>query len=221
MNGWYTLLIVLAALMLLLAVPVGVVIRWEESLTLKLKIGFLKLQLLPRKKPASEKKTARKGKSPAAPTKRAGSKPTRQQILYSIDPIAALVADLLSRFRRGLRFDPLRIHVEVAGEDPADTAVLYGKLYAAVAALMPALTEAVTVRRQDIQITLNFDRTQWMVSADVGISMRLWHLIGILFRLMFGGVSWYLGYRKLAPQEQTPTDGTNAKTPVDSTAPAA
>ena len=113
-----------------------------------------------------------------------------------------MIVKILQKFRRGIVFDPLRIYLEIAGEDPADTAVLYGKIYASASGLLPAVREVVAIRNQDIQITLNFDKTESTICADVGVYLRIYHILGIAFSALAGIIGWYLGYKKLASQDQ-------------------
>jgi len=223
MNGWCVLGIVLAVLVLLLMVPVGVRLRFDGVLTLKLRIGPLRLQLLPvrEKSPAEaekqkSKKEAKKAKKAAQKTaadtakkKTKRKRPNREQLFYSVERLGKLLVKVLKKFRRGLRIDPLVLRLTVAGEDPADAAVLYGRLYAAVGGLLPPLKESVSLRGEEIAISLDFDRDTWDVLADVGIYMRVWSVLGIVFCALSGAVGWYLGYRRLA-DDVPPSPGAEA-----------
>ena len=210
MTGWIILAAAAALLLLLLSMPVGLRFSWREEGRLALRIGPLRLTLYPpgaekearEEKPEKKKKKKKKAKKDAdvqEKEERKRTPPTREQILYSVDKLSALAGRLIRRFFRGVRVDPLLLHLTVAGEDPADTAVLYGRLSGAAAALLPALRRVVTIRREDIFIGLDFQREHWLVEADVGVRMRLGRLLALALAALFGGISWYLGWRRLAP----------------------
>lgn len=204
MGGWYILGAVLALLALLLALPAGVRVRWDGQPLVLLRLGPLRFQLLPPKK---EKKPEKPAKDTASPEKKAKKekKPrprfNREQLLYSIDRGLHLIGKLLVRFRRGLRLDPVVLRLTVAGPDPADAAALYGRLCAALSALLPGLRQLVSIRNEDIRLSLDFDRTELELFADIGVSMRVFHLLGMGFAALGALVTWAIGYRRRASNE--------------------
>ena len=201
MGGWYILGAALAVLALLLALPAGVRVRWDGQPLVQLCLGPLRFQIFPRKKARKSDETPEKSPKKEKPKKerKPRPKPCRDQIFYSIDRAARLLGKLLVRFRRGLRLDPLVLHLTVAGPDPADAAALYGRLYGALSALLPPLRRLVTTGHEDIRLSLDFDRTEWDIYADLGVSMRIWHLLAMGFAALGGLLAWAIGYRRRAP----------------------
>ena len=122
-----------------------------------------------------------------------------EQILYALETLPPILGRALDRTRRSIRVRPLKIHLLIAGGDPAGTALLYGRAQAALAAGMPFLRQAVHIREEDIRLFLDFQRTQPDCIADIGVSMRCWTAAGIFLRAGGSLVKWILGFRKLAP----------------------
>lgn len=176
----------------------------QGDAALWIRYGPLRLRLYPprpgrekkrEKKPAKEKKVGEAQEE--TPKKKLSI--TMEQIMYTLETLPPVLGRALGRVRRGIRVKPLKIHLLIAGDDPAGTALLYGRAQAALAAGMPAVRRAVHIREEEICLFLDFQRTQPDCIADVGVSMRGW--TGARIALCAGGslVKWFLGFRKLAP----------------------
>lgn len=202
---------VFLALLVLLAVLLSVSFRVQASYdrgdaALWIQYGPLRLRLYP-PKPAKETKKKRERKSAKEEKSKEsqGETPkkklsiTMEQILYTLETLPPVLGRALGRVRRGIRVKPLRIHLLIAGDDPAGTVLLYGRAQAALATGMPAVRRAVHIREEDIRLFLDFQRTRPDCAADVGISIRGW--TGARIALCAGGslVKWFLGFRRLAP----------------------
>ena len=205
MSGWCVLGLVLAALAVLLALPVGVRARWNGALLVRVRLGPLRIQVFPikeKKKPPKEKKE----KPPKEKERKKGGI-CLEQIVYSAETLLRLLGRLLRRFCRGLRVDPLTLHITAADEDPADAAILYGRLYGTLSALLPLLRAAVPIRNEDIVLLLDFDKPALALEADVGVHMRLFHVLLIGLAAVWGAVGWLIGFRRRAkpakPAEKT------------------
>ena len=223
MALWYIGGGILALLALLLALPVSLRLLLAEEIRLSAAVGPLRFQVYPRIKEKKDQKDSkedkpRKPEEAARPGKRPGlGRPNRAQLRYSAERLGRLAARLLRRQRRGLRVRPLRLCVTVGGEDPADAAVLYGRLHAAAGTLLPLLRRAVRVREEDVSIALDFEKAATEVRGEIGLRTRVIHLLGLALGATLGAAGWYFGYRKLASE---PADrGGEAK--AESRAPAA
>ena len=200
----------------------------QGDLTVWARCGPVKIKVLPKKKstedgtpqeetPSAEKKTKKerkqKKKKKSQEAKEAqssgeaaesGEKPkkkfsvNREQIFYSLEKLPPIVGKLLKRVGRGIRFDPLKVHLLIAGKDPADTARLYGTLYGVLSALVPEMERLSFVKHQDVRLYVDFQRDKPDCIADVGVSIRPGVLV--LAALIAGGgaLRWFLGFRKLA-----------------------
>lgn len=176
----------------------------------------------PEKKPAEKtaaEKSAPEKSAPEKPKpkKKAAKKPrakiNREQILYSLETLPPILGRALKRTGRRLRLTPLKVHLLVAGPDPADTALLYGRLEAALGAALPALHRLVRIKDQDVRLFLDFQREQMDLIADVGLSLRPWDLVSVGLRAGGSLLKWYLRFRKLAsppPAEELKESNTEA-----------
>ena len=124
--------------------------------------------------------------------------PNREQILYSLDVLPEVLIRAARRALKKLRISPLKVHVLVAGTDPADTAVLYGYLHAALGAVLPPLHQAVKIKDQDIQLFPDFTQDRMDFILDVGIGMRIIDLIIVVLSAVSGVLKWYKGYKQRA-----------------------
>ena len=142
---------ILLALLLLLAValliPVKVRFSYDQGdMALTVRYGPVRRRLFPppekdRDKSPEEKPPRKKKEKKAKKekTKKPKAKINMEQILYALEKLPPILGRALRRTGRSIRVTPLKAYVLVAGNDPADTARLYGRLEAAVGAGLPVL----------------------------------------------------------------------------------
>ncbi len=180
--GW---LIALGVIGLLLTVPLGIGGTYSEAgYQLYAKIGPVKLRLLPRKKKKTEKKKPQQKKS-APKEKKGGS-------LSDFYPVIRLVWDFLGKVRRKLRVNHLQLRITLAGGDPADLALNYGRAWTAVGNLMPRLERFLVIKKRDIEVLCDFagDKTLILAGGDVTITvgrllyLSLWHGLPVIREFM-------------------------------------
>ncbi len=124
--------------------------------------------------------------------------PNSEQIVYSIEVLPGILIRAARRATKKLRISPLKIHVLVAGDDPADTAVIYGYLHAALGAILPPLHQAVRISDQDIQLFPDFTQERMDIILDIGVGMRIIDLIIIAVSSVSGVLKWHKGYKQRA-----------------------
>ena len=187
---------ILAALFLLLILilwtPVRVRAAYDQGdLTVKLRFGPVKLQIFPRpervEKP--EKKPESQPKKKKEKPEKTKAKINREQIFYALEKLPPIFGRVLKRTGKSIRIEPLKVYVLVAGYDPADTALLYGRLEAALAVGLPD---------EDVRLYVDFSERQVKLIAAVGVMLRPWSLAAAGVRALGSLIKWYLGFRKLA-----------------------
>ena len=141
--GW-ALAGLLLFLFVLLLLPVRTRVRFDGSLQVWAGLGPISLRIFPmKKKPKSEKekaqaaekkaaKKARKEAKKAAKPKK--EKPKQKLTLEIICDYIRLGAEALGMLRRRLVLSNLTCHLKVASKDAAGTALLYGRIAAAISA---------------------------------------------------------------------------------------
>lgn len=201
------LLLLIVLLILLLQIPVQARFTYDQGdMSLGVRYGFVKIQLFPRpEKPegASKKKKPKKKKEKKKKKKKPKAKINREQIFYALEKLPPILGRALRRTGKSIRIDPLKAWVLVAGDSPADTAMLYGRLEAALAAGLPVLRRATSIKNEDIRLYLDFAEQKIDAIADVGIVLRPWRLVTMGVRALASLIKWYLGFRKLASPPPT------------------
>lgn len=209
--------VLLLVLVIALLIPAQVRFSYDQgAIALWLRYGPVKLQLFPprEKKPKPEPPSQAEGaqQEPAAETPEIASKKKKkpraginlEQILYSLETLPPILGRALRRTGRRIRVGPLKVHLLIGCGDPAATARLYGRLQAALAAGLPILHGAVSVKDQDIQLFPDFLGDRMDCIADVGTSLRPWDLVSVGIRAGGSALKWFLGFRKLASPRPSP-----------------
>ena len=183
-----------AAIVLILAVlPLGVRVRYNSAgLILRVIAGPLKITVFPRKKkPKKQKAKQRKPKEeqnaePSAsedkPPQPPEAQPEQKEKGGSIArflPFIKLGLKFLGDFRRKLRLDNLYVRLILAGDDPCDLAVNYGRIWAAVGNLMPQLERLFVIKKRDIQVECDFTASETCVVAHLDITITLGRLLAL------------------------------------------
>lgn len=210
--GWY---IALGILFLLAILPLGVSVKYDEDGALvKVIAGPIRITVFPRpkKKKKEEKKTettetpkeekpkkekAPKEKTPAkqkgkaaataeAPKKKKGGKIT------DFLPLVKVALNFLGDFRRKLRVNVLELKLIMAGGDPCDLAVNYGRAWAAVGNLLPRLERIFVIKKRDIQVDCDFTESETRVIARLDLTITLGRLLAAVFVFLFHALVEFL-----------------------------
>ena len=211
MTALYIALGIVVVLLLLAWTPVGVRIVFRGALRLQVKAGPLRITVFPPKQKSGEKGKKRKP-AEAKPAKTEGEnasrrRPNRRQILYALDTLPPILGRALGRFGRGLRVPELRLHVVFGGEDPADTALLYGKAQAAAGVALPALERLVAVGETDVALAADYQAAQTEFSVDITAQIRLGTLAVLGGGVLKDMAAWLRGYRALADRAEDTKTG--------------
>lgn len=210
-----SLILLLAILLTFLLIPVSLRVSYEDKqLHVRLRYASWTITLFPIKKQEKEeqpdKKVKKEKKEKPQKEPQPKAKPNFQQITYSLDVLPGVLIRALRRTARRIRITPLKIHVLIAQNDPADTALLYGKLSGALNASLPLLHRSVRIEEQDIQLFPDFTQEEMDYIADVGIRLRPLDILGVAVLALGGVIKWYAGYKKRADKTDT-TQNTKKK----------
>ena len=172
-TWWMTLLVIAAVLLLIGCIPVGVDARYgSDGVFLAAKLGPFRLQLLPQKPKKKKKKPA---KQPSA--EKPAEKKQNPLLSGGVDGLMQLLDlafDTLGNLRRKLRVDALTLHVTVpGGDDPAKAAMSYGRAWAAIGALTPALERLFVIKKRDIRPELDYNETKMKADAHLVTSITI------------------------------------------------
>ncbi|MGI5977992.1 MAG: hypothetical protein ACOX66_00655 [Oscillospiraceae bacterium] len=200
MRALFIILLVLAVLALL---PVGMDGGWAtgQSVTLRVRIGFIKIGLLPKKK---KEPKAKKPPKPKKAEETEAQNKKKKSGLAAMDTAGklALVKEALrtlGRLRDKLRVQYLRFRFTVASPDPFKTAMGFGLSSSAASAFVPLLDEAFDIEERDIGPA--FDFTTDKPRADVWITASI-----LLWQLLYIAGAFGIAYLKIKKQYSSKPD---------------
>ena len=205
--GWLIALGFFAALAVL---PLGVRIRYDASGPLvRLILGPVKLTVFPVKKKKKGKKKAEPDEKKSAEEKLPEQpKPPKQAkkteaaeskggSLKDFIPFVKLGMNFLGDFRRKLRLDDLYLRLILGSSDPCDLAVNYGKTWAAVGNLLPALESWFVIKKRDVEVLCDFTASETNVIARLDVTITLGRLISLVAVYAVRGLKEFLHFKKI------------------------
>lgn len=99
-------------------------------------------------------------------------------------PLAKLGLELLGDFRRKLRVNRLDFKAILAGSDPCNLAVNYGRAWAAIGNLLPRLERYFVIRKRNIEVECDFVGSETLIEARADLSITLGR--GLLLAAVYG-----------------------------------
>lgn len=186
--GWGIALAVILAVGLL---PVGLrIVYGETGFRMMVLAGPFKIPLEPEKK----EKKSKKEKPAKSTAQKPGEKPETKQGGGFTDflPLLQVLKGLLGELRRRLRVKKLELKLTMAGDDPCDLAVNYGRAWAAAESIMPLLEELFVIKKRDVQVACDFVGSQTTLYLRVDAVLSLGRLLGMILRYGFRGIREYL-----------------------------
>ena len=205
--GWW---ITLGVVTLLAILPLGVRVCYDSAGPLvKVALGPVKIKVYPRpKKTEKPKKETKKQpeaapapeeahlpKPPQPPASKAPPKKEKGGSLKDFLPFAKLGLDFLGDFRRKLRVKQLYLRLILAGEDPCDLAVNYGKTWTAVGSLIPALERWFVIKNRDVEVACDFTASETLVVARLEITITLGRLLSLAAVYAVRGIREFIVFR--------------------------
>lgn len=186
--GW---LIFLAILIGLGCLPLGVRLRYDEDGPLAaVLLGRLPIVLYP--VPGWLKKLTSREKKPGE-NKPKEEKPKKEKPQKAAEnpqggswkkflPLVQLGLHFLGDFRRKLRVNRLVLRLTLAGDDPCDLAVNYGRAWAAVGNLLAALERAFVIQKRDVEVQCDFLGEETKVVFAMDLTITLGRVLGLLVK---------------------------------------
>lgn len=206
--GWF----ITAGILVLLAVlPLGVRIRYNaEGILVRVIAGPVKITVFPLPKKKNKKKKKDKSKpaetvqeealpkppQPPKPAKEKKNKEEKGGSLLDFLPLVKVALDFLGDFRRKLRLNNLEMKLILAGDDPCELAVNYGRAWAAVSNLMPQLEKWFVIKKRDIEVECDFIASETVIIAHLDLTITLGRLLAAVCRAAFRGLIVYLKIKK-------------------------
>ena len=211
--GW---MITLGILVLLAVLPLGVSVKYDSDGPLvKVTAGPVRITVFPRPKKQKKEKPKKETKSapnqakqaeeeaglpkppqPPKPVKTEKPKEKKGGSLTDFIPFVKLGLNFLGDFRRKLRLNNLELKLVLASSDPCDLAVNYGKTWAAVGNLMPALERWFVIKKRNVEVECDFTASQTLVTARLDISITLGRLLSLAAAYGIRALKEFLNFKK-------------------------
>lgn len=190
MTALKVLLIIVLVLFLISLIRLGGQVRYsEDGLLVRLIAGPLRITLYPAKpkekkeKPKKEKKPKqKKGKNPE---EQSGEKPEpKGGMLKLFMKMLPVIGEAAGTLRRKLRIDDLTVHMTWATDDPAKTAMGFGRANAMLGMIWPIFDHSFKVKKHDLGVVVDFDQSRPTVYCNAALTMTVGQLLA--FGLRFG-----------------------------------
>ena len=188
--GWY---VALGVVFLLAILPLGVSVKYNaDGALVRVILGPIRLTLFPRPKKEKKKKTPKQipeqqekqeealPKPPQPPKQKpTGEKKEKGGSFLDFIPLVKVALNFLGDFRRKLRLNDLELKLILAGSDPCDLAVNYGRAWAAVGNLMPQLERLFVIQKRDVEVECDFTASETLVIARLDLTITLGRLLSL------------------------------------------
>lgn len=211
--GWLIALGILTGLAIL---PLGVSVKYDsEGPLVKVILGPIRLLVFPRPKKVKKEKKQKntQKKAPEKSSATVPEAPKKQPLKTQPDPapkpkepsggswtdflpFVKLGLSFLGNFRRKLRVKYLYLKLIMAGDDPCDLGVNYGRAWAAVGNLMPQLERFLAIKKRKIAVECNFYNDKTLVIARLDITITLGRIISLLVCYGFRAIKEFFKFRK-------------------------
>lgn len=182
-------LILLSVLLLLMLLPVGIRGAYEKgNAQLWLRLGPVTIRLLPRPQKREKQRKPESAPAQEQPAKASAPEPQAPPPAPQEDekkdfrqylPLLRLLGDLLKDLRRKIRMNRLYVRLILAGGDPCDLAVSYGRTWAAVGNLLPLLDQLFVIKKRDVEVACDFAAAKTILIARADVTTLLGRLLGL------------------------------------------
>ena len=199
MIGW---LIALAIIVLLAVLPLGVSVIYDTGGPLvRWMLGPFRGNLYPKEKiekPEKQKKDKSKKTSKTKAKNESTEKEKKGGNVSDFFPLVDLILDFLRDFfSRKLRVKKLELDLVLAGDDPCDLAVNYGRAWAALGNLIPVLERFLVIKKRDMQVRCDFTADKTLIYARADLTITVGRLLAVALRHGIRILSEFLKITKL------------------------
>lgn len=188
--GWAIAAVLLA---FLLCAKVGLQLIWDDGASkIKLRVGIFRFDLSKTEKKTGLK-TKKKQEKPASIEKKTKKSTSVKPWLLALWQERGAVLALLGRVLHAPTMDRLHLELAAGGQEPELT---YGKIWAGLCAVLPAIHNLFQVKKQSISVTCQPQLPRTQIRAEVAATVRIYELLA----LAIGGVKllWKLYQSKKA-----------------------
>lgn len=183
------------------------------------KLEKKKQRAIARRKKRAEKK-AERAKSKAEKKKRKEAKATdtekpksKPDVLEIIKLITNVALTFRKEFGKRFRAEASRLHIVIATDDAAKTAVLYGTVSQSIAYLMEILNSVTHFRYKKDEFSLTVDFCSDKIKVDVCFifTVKVWHFAWIGIRTLLSFIKHGTAYMKTSKMKKAQADNNRSE----------
>ena len=213
MIGWILLAILVGLITLIMLLPIGADLRYEdEVIRVSAKIAGIKIQLIPKKK--KEQKTEQsEEEKPKPESKPKEEKTKKQKKKRSLSLNAEEIIDLLKvvlkgfgRFGKKFKVERFVLHWTAAGCDPYLVARTFSVVNAGLSQLAPICTERFHCRDSSVWTDIDFVSDRMFFEFGLTMTIRIGQIVGTGIRLAVGALMILLRSKRRVKQEKKEED---------------
>lgn len=179
--GW---LIALGVLILIAMIPIGISAFYDsEGPQAIVYAGPIRFSVFPVKKKEKQKQKKEKNpkeKTTGKATEKKAAKKKKGGELDDFLPLVDMVLDFLAAFGRKLRVKNLQLKLILAGGDPSDLAINYGKGWAVHGNLVPLLETAFIIKKRNLEVECDFLADSTTIIAQVDLYITIGRVLALL-----------------------------------------
>lgn len=175
-------LAVALVILVIIFLPVALTADYNaQGIQLLLNVGIIRFSLYPkREKP--ETKNAKNKMTSVIKSKGFEANQKAGGRLSDFLPILHSLFTFLGELRRHIKIKSLDIRITLAGGDPCDLSVNYGRTWAAIGSLQPHLNRIFKIQKQNIDVGCNYVSDETTVICHVESSISLGRLFALIVR---------------------------------------
>ena len=198
MVGWIILAVIVLLITLILLVPVGADLRYEDGvIRISAKAAGIKLQLIPR--PKKEEKPEKPKKEKPEKEKKETDQPQKEKkkrsLPFNAEEILKLLKDVLvriGRFGRKFKVERFVLHWIAAGWDPYYTARTFAVVNAGLSQLAPICTERFHCKDSSVWTDIDFVRDDMFFEFGLTMTIRIGQIIGTGLSIGFAAAKIFI-----------------------------
>ena len=208
MVGWIILAILVGLITLIMLIPIGADLRYEdEVIRVSAKAAGIKIQLIPKKK--REPKPEKPEENPKPESKPKEEKPQKEKKKRSISLNAEEILDLLKvvlkgfgRFGRKFKVERFVLHWTAAGTDPYLVARTFSVVNAGLSQLAPLCTERFHCRDSSVWTDIDFVSDRMFFEFGLTMTIRIGQIVATGLRIGGGALMILLRSKRRVKREE-------------------
>ena len=173
---------------LILALRVRLHIVYSDKLYVYLGILFVKIKLFPsenkKKKPKKQSKKKEEYKMPILKDIK-DAQPTSDSLVDKINSVGEIISIFFKAFKKQLNVKLAKIHITIATDDAAKTAIMYGAVSGAVACIIDLIDEITNLKelkKSSISIEPDFVSDKSNIDLNIVLSISIFTALKVALK---------------------------------------